>query len=143
MKTSRNPPSALTQRAALSKERRGSVLDVYDDELARSMLGELLTSWVLGLVTVPEGVTALDHLSEQSVRLILTGCKIPGFNDLQLLARIRAEHPGIPVIVVSGENSPFFIAEAISIGAFHWIKKPFDLNYWENTVTTTWDVLQN
>lgn len=116
---------------------------VDDDELARSMLGALLTSWGFCPVTVPNGVTALEQLSEQSVRLVLTDYQMPGLNGLQLLARIRAEHPGIPVIVVSGENSPFLIAEAISIGAFDWITKPFDPSYLENTVKKAWQVLQN
>lgn len=143
MKTLRNPPSALTHQAALSKERRGSVLVVDDDELARSMLGALLTSWGFCPVTVPDGVTALEQLSEQSVRLVLTDYQMPRLNGLQLLARIRAEHPGIPVIVVSGENSPFLIAEAIRIGAFDWITKPFDPSYFENTVKKAWQALQN
>ena len=70
-----------------------------------------------------------DALAIAAVRpfdLVLLDLKLPGMNDLDALARVKAALPAIPIVVVSGNENSHDIWRAIELGAAGYIPKNTD-----------------
>jgi CheY-like chemotaxis protein len=107
-----------------------AVLVVEDDESCATTL-ELALSNVQGLGVVLAG-TAAEALrllgeTEPEVRAIVTDLNMPRMSGLQLIESIRrnSRHPGLPIIVVSGDTDPKAPERARAAGADAYFSKPF------------------
>lgn len=67
---------------------------------------------------------ALQLLSERSVDLVLTDLMLPGLSGLDLVTRIQAVDPNLPVLVVTRVNAVSQAVDAIRRGAFDYVLKP-------------------
>ena len=67
---------------------------------------------------------ALQLLSERSVDLVLTDLMLPGLSGLDLVSRIQAIDPNLPVLVITRVNSVSQAVDAIRRGAFDYVLKP-------------------
>ena len=76
---------------------------------------------------------ALGHVATQRVDLVLTDLRMPGLSGQELLRRLRAEHPGLPVVIMTAYASVRDAVELVKEGAFDYVAKPFDL---DEVVTT-------
>jgi DNA-binding NtrC family response regulator len=137
-----NPTASVQDQLETRPKERCTVLVVDDSSDIRSMIGGLLADWGFFSLTAPDGVTALEQLSQQRIRIMLTDYQMPRLNGLQLLKRVQAQYPGIQVIVISGESSNFLITKARDLGAFDWITKPFDVSHLKNTVEKAWQTFE-
>jgi len=54
--------------------------------------------------------------------------KMPGLGGLEVLRRIKLEHPGIPVILVTGLGSTKEGMEGMRLGAFDYLMKPVEID---------------
>ncbi len=68
---------------------------------------------------------ALAELGRQVCQLLLVDVIMPEFDGLYLIANARREHPGLPILVMSGYPTPETIAGGRLLGAAHFIAKPF------------------
>ena len=76
-------------------------------------------------VSGKEGLALLDQRHPDAVFLDVV---LPEMSGLEVLRRIRATHPTIPVIVITGHASVAQIEEAMRLGATDCVVKPFVLN---------------
>lgn len=67
---------------------------------------------------------ALQLLSERSVDLVLTDLMLPGLSGLDLVSRIQAIDPNLPVLLVTRVNAVAQAVDAIRRGAFDYVLKP-------------------
>ena len=67
---------------------------------------------------------ALQLLSERSVDLVLTDMMLPGMNGLDLVSRLQAIDPNLPVLVVTRVNAVVQAVDAMRRGAFDYVLKP-------------------
>ncbi|HKR30337.1 MAG TPA: sigma-54 dependent transcriptional regulator [Terriglobales bacterium] len=67
---------------------------------------------------------ALQLLSERSVDLVLTDLMLPGLSGLDLVSRIQAIDPNLPVLVITRVNAVSQAVDAIRRGAFDYVLKP-------------------
>ncbi|HET9846516.1 MAG TPA: response regulator, partial [Nitrospira sp.] len=67
---------------------------------------------------------ALQLLGERSVDLVLTDLMLPGMSGLDLVSRIQALDPNLPVLVVTRVNAVAQAVDAIRRGAFDYVLKP-------------------
>ena len=67
---------------------------------------------------------ALQLLSERSVDLVLTDMMLPGMSGLDLVSRIQAMDPNLPVLVVTRVNTVSQAVDAMRRGAFDYVLKP-------------------
>ena len=67
---------------------------------------------------------ALQLLSERSVDLVLTDLMLPGMSGLDLVSRLQAVDPNLPVLVITRVNSVSQAVDAIRRGAFDYVLKP-------------------
>lgn len=67
---------------------------------------------------------AIDLLKERAVDLVLTDMMLPGMSGLDLVSRIQAIDPNLPVLVVTRINAVAQIVDAMRRGAFDYVLKP-------------------
>jgi DNA-binding NtrC family response regulator len=102
------------------------VLVIDDEQASREAVADLLRLWGHEAVTADGAPAALRQLEEAVPSVVVTDLVMPGQGGLELLRRIRAEHPDVPVIVLTGRGTVDGAVEALREGAFHFIQKPVD-----------------
>jgi DNA-binding NtrC family response regulator len=110
--------------------RRGGatrVLVVDDSEGVRSYLASLLELRGYAVDTAGDGRSALALLeSGAAPDAVLLDVMMPGVDGLETLRRLRARHPGLPVVMLSVVGKAATIVEAMQLGAADYLNKPFE-----------------
>jgi DNA-binding NtrC family response regulator len=83
--------------------------------------------------TALSGETGLAAVAAHRPDVVLLDVRMPGLNGLEVLKRIRAIDPSIPVIMVTGASYGE-TSGALKSGAFAYIAKPFELRYIDHLV---------
>ena len=100
---------------------------VVDDEAGiRESLGKILRYEGFEVDEAPDGPTALALLARQRFDLIFLDIKMPGMDGLEVLIRLVAEDPRVPVVIISGHGSVDTAVQATKLGAFDFLEKPLD-----------------
>jgi CheY-like chemotaxis protein len=100
------------------------ILVVDDSAVDRRLIGGLLFQGQQFEIEYAENVAdALRFLNESEPDLIVTDLHMPDRSGLELVATVRLEHPGIPVILVTGQGRESLAAEALHYGAAGYVPK--------------------
>lgn len=102
------------------------VLFVDDEEELVSAAVERLQLRGVDAVGVTSGDEALRQISEAPFDIVVLDVKMPGLGGLEVIQRIKAEHPGLQVVLLSGHGSKEDAEEGMRLGAFSYIMKPID-----------------
>ncbi|PJN96676.1 DNA-binding response regulator, partial [Amaricoccus sp. HAR-UPW-R2A-40] len=70
--------------------------------------------------------SALKELASDFPGVIVSDIKMPGMDGMALLRRIQSIDPGLPVILMTGHGDVPMAVEAMRIGAFDFVEKPFE-----------------
>ena len=98
------------------------VLMAEDEWLAAEVLAEGLAEAGFTVLTAPDGLAALElAASGASFDLLLTDLRMPRMDGRELIARLRAERPDLPVVVMTG------FPPSDGAGALHGGKAPLRL----------------
>ena len=102
-----------------------NVLLVDDHALFREGLKFLLRELDSSLVVDEAGdcAAALERASARGYDLVLLDLNLPGLRGMDALAALRNAVPGAPTVVLSGEDNPQLVREAIKAGAMGFIPK--------------------
>ena len=103
------------------------LLVVDDDAVFRDELLDLLTDDGHRGEAVPSVAAALARLEHEPFDLVLTDLKMPRQGGLELLREIRHRWPRTLVVVVTGYASVETALDAMKLGAFDYVRKPFRL----------------
>ena len=76
--------------------------------------------------TADSGEGALAVLEKDPVGLVLLDVKMPGMDGLEVLERIRRDHPWLTVVMMTAHGTIELAVQAIKMGAYDFITKPFD-----------------
>ena len=97
-----------------------------DDELnLRKVLGAILSRDGYHVLEAADGEQALA-LVDGSVAALITDLKMPRLDGMGLLRRVVADFPEVPVIMITAHGSVDSAVEAVKLGAFDYIEKPFE-----------------
>ncbi len=118
--------------SALAKPRRILVAD--DDPIIRQVIKHGFESVGLMADYFESGDDLLQGLND-SVEACLLDIQMPGTNGLNCLKRIKKDFPHVEVIILTSINQATEALEAVRLGAFDYITKPFDLKELRNRVT--------
>ncbi len=111
---------------------------VCDDEKAVSSFLErfLKKEGYTRIDTVATGQEALDRIAKEQYHLVLLDIRLPDMDGIQTLQRIRAVNDKLAVIMITGFPEIETAQEAVKMGAYDYIVKPFDLAYLKLVVLT-------
>ena len=109
-----------------------TLLLVDDDAAVRETLYDLL-SGTHECHTADRAEQAIEYLEIETYAAVLTDILMPGLGGIEILRRIRLDHPATPVIVISG-NVVDHEAVLIELRAFAYFAKPFQLDEIEDAV---------
>lgn len=105
-----------------------SILGVDDEEVIRTLLVNIFRrDGRYSIDVAANGAEALAALGGGNYSVVITDLQMPGMGGIELLRRIRATHPEMPVIVFTGYGDLQQAVEALRLGAVNFLCKPFDL----------------
>jgi len=104
-----------------------NLLIVDDEDLVRWSLKERLTASGYAIVESGTAAGALDRMSGE-IDLVLLDFRLPDGDGLTVLRTIKAQWPDTPVILMTAYSTVQNAVEAMRLGAYHYVNKPFNLD---------------
>ena len=101
------------------------VLVIDDEKGMREGCRRILEPEGYTVETAENGETGLARIQKQSFDLALLDLKMPGMSGIDVLKEIRANHPETIPIMITGHASVQTAVEAMKLGAFDYVEKPF------------------
>lgn len=101
------------------------VLVVDDEILMRNFIEATLARKNLEVVTAENGMKAVELLKEQTFDLVITDMKMPGLTGIDVLRKVKEASPDTIVVVITAFGSIENAVEAMKLGAFNYLLKPF------------------
>jgi nitrogen regulation protein NR(I) len=99
---------------------------VADDELnMRRVLEAILRREGYDVVTAANGIEALGGMNA-NVHTVITDLKMPGLDGMALLKKLSVDYPDVPVVMITAHGSVENAVEAVKLGAFDYLEKPFE-----------------
>lgn len=105
----------------------GTVLVADDDRTIRTVLTQALTRAGCKVHATSSLVTLMRWVEEGKGDLVISDVVMPDGNGLEQLPLISAARPGLPVIVISAQNTIMTAIQAAEADAYDYLPKPFDL----------------
>ena len=110
------------------------VLIVDDESSMREMLLIALGDEGWEVHAARDGDQALAMLAKQAVDVLVSDIRMPGVDGLELLGRVREQSPRTEVILITAHASTDSAIEAVRLGAYDYVTKPFDVEELKVTV---------
>lgn len=99
---------------------------IDDDADVRDSLSFLLEAAGMTVRAFESAVAFLDALPGIGKGCVVSDVRMPGISGTELLAKLKAAGNGMPVIIITGHGDVALAVEAMKLGAFDFIEKPFD-----------------
>lgn len=106
----------------------GKVLVVDDEREICRLCYDTLKGAGYEVETTTNPHTALNKVSGGDFTVVLTDIKMPQINGLELIDRIKAMSPDLPVVIMTGYATLETAVQAVKQGASNFVRKPFNLD---------------
>ena len=103
----------------------GTVLVIDDEPVLQDVLGTLLTASGFEVVAAANAAEGMARLRDDEIDVVLLDVMLPDRNGLELLPEIKSHDPSLPVVVITAYSSVESAIQAMRLGAFHYVPKPF------------------
>jgi two-component system response regulator (stage 0 sporulation protein F) len=114
------------------------VLLVDDEEDYVRTMAERLEMRDLPSRVATSGAEALEMVQAEAPDVMVLDLRMPGIDGMQVLERVKNEHPQVQVIILTGHGSEKEEKEARALGAFEYLQKPADTGQLLDTITAAW-----
>jgi DNA-binding response OmpR family regulator len=104
------------------------ILLVDDEEEFVTTLAERLELRGLQARAALNGEDALQMIEADTPEIVILDVLMPGLGGLEVLRRIKAQHPKIPVILLTGRGSEKEGIKGMELGAFDYLMKPLNID---------------
>ena len=101
---------------------------IDDDRSIRWVLEKALEQEGIRPQVFESGTAALSRLRSEAPDAIVSDIRMPGIDGLELLERLHAERPEIPVIIMTAHSDLESAVSSYQSGAFEYLPKPFDVD---------------
>lgn len=105
---------------------RKSILVVDDEKSQREILEMILAGEGYDVTTASSGEAALKFVADRRFDLVLSDLKMTGMSGLDLLKELSAHDPSIMVILLTAHGTVDSAVDALRLGAFDYLQKPYD-----------------
>ncbi|MGI5172177.1 sigma-54-dependent Fis family transcriptional regulator [Treponema sp. OMZ 840] len=105
-----------------------TILIIDDEKNIREGLGAALEMEGYKIALAPDGKAGLERIMQGDIDLVITDLRMPQVSGEQVLAKVAAETPGVPVIVLTGHGSIDTAVDAMRNGAYDFLTKPLNLD---------------
>lgn len=99
------------------------ILVVEDSSDQAALVAALLGSAGHAVAAVDRAAAALESIAEKRPDLVVTDLVMPGMSGLELVESVRAQHPNLPIILMTAFGSGEIAVEALKRGAAHYVPK--------------------
>ena len=103
------------------------ILVAEDDKLVLKTLELYLKKGGYEVITSSDGLDAMVQFEAEQPDMIITDLMLPFLSGLEILGKVKQRRKDVPVIVLSAMGQESVIAEAMKLGADHYISKPFNV----------------
>lgn len=110
------------------------ILVVDDDTVFREELSSLLSDDDHSVQSAPSVAKAIEVLESDEYDVVLTDLKMPRQSGLDLLREVRGRWPRTLVVVLTGYATVETALEAMKLGAFDYVRKPFGIEQVRETL---------
>ncbi|MCX7011047.1 MAG: sigma-54 dependent transcriptional regulator [Candidatus Sumerlaeota bacterium] len=111
------------------------VLIVDDEKNMREMLRDILRDRRIDAIPCGDGETALEKMAQEPFDACILDLSLPGISGLEVLRRTRDLTTPVPIIMITAYGTIDTAVEAMRLGAFDFIIKPFDVSRIIQTVS--------
>ncbi len=105
-----------------------NILVIDDEAPIRETLKEILEYENFEVTTAENGEKGWQLIQKNNYDVILCDVKMPGIDGVELLERVQALKPEIPMVMISGHGNVEMAIDSTKKGAYDFITKPPDLN---------------
>jgi CheY-like chemotaxis protein len=104
------------------------VLLVDDEREFIQTLSERLEMRDIGAAVAFDGESALELVEDDAPEVMLLDLQMPGINGIEVLKKVKAEHPEIEVVILTGHGTDKDRDICMDLGAFAYLEKPVDID---------------
>ena len=101
---------------------------VDDDQSIRFVLEKALAREQFATRSFSNPRDVLAALDDDEPQVLVSDIRMPGGSGIDLLSKVKARMPGLPVIIMTAYSDLDSAVSAFQGGAFEYLPKPFDLN---------------
>lgn len=105
-----------------------TMLVVEDDHDLCELYGTVLEERGWHAVTAENGRAALEAMQREPIDLVITDLMLPEVDGFQLTARLRAEHPELPILMITARGAAADKRRGFAHGTDDYMVKPIDVN---------------
>ncbi len=110
------------------KKTKGRILIVEDERSMRELLKMLLEGENYDVVTASDGLDGKEYIERDIFDLVISDIKMPGLDGFGLLKIIKEISPETLVIMITAFGTNEYAIEAMKLGAYDYINKPFNID---------------
>ncbi|MCX8052729.1 MAG: sigma-54 dependent transcriptional regulator [Armatimonadetes bacterium] len=104
------------------------VLIIDDESGMRDMLRRAFSDAGYEAVAEADGPTGLRTAAERDFHLVILDMSLPKMSGLEVLRRLKEQRTSLPVIIITAYGSAQTAVEALRLGAYDYVTKPFELD---------------
>ena len=101
------------------------ILIIDDDPDIRDACQSILEPEGYGISVANDGLSGLQMIREHGFDLVLLDLKMPGIDGMEVLKRVKEDDPDAVVVVITAYGTVESAVQAIKLGAFDFLSKPF------------------
>lgn len=106
-----------------------TILVVDDDPEIVTLLSKILLNEGYNVMDAQNGLEALRKVEKGGIDLVILDLIMPEMGGIEVLKRLGDIAPKLPVIVLTGHGDLQTAREAMMLGAYEYITKPFDADF--------------
>ena len=106
-----------------------TILTIDDEENIRNGLADNFELEGYEVKQAASGEEGLKLIAEGGIDLVITDLRMDGISGSEVVKHVTSEHPGVPIIVLTGHGSIDDATAALKAGAFDFLTKPLDLDH--------------
>jgi DNA-binding NtrC family response regulator len=105
---------------------RKRILIADDEEIVIRSCVRILSEEKYQIDTVSDGLEAIEQIAESEYDMLILDIMMPKMTGMEVLQRVKETHPDVDVIMITGLNEIETAVQAMKLGAFDYLPKPFD-----------------